>query len=748
MKIELHLDFETRSQVEISGSEGVGLHNYAMHNTTQVLMLAWAINDGEVDLWEPHRGPMPEYLKQLLLDPAVTIIAFNTGFERAILKYQLHIDIPVERFQDPQASARYLSLPANLDDVGMVLGLPEELRKDKRGDELIKLFSEPKRRKKKELKEDPSLPEIYFNDWNSHPTEWNEFCNYCKQDVRAEREVQRRQMLLGVFPLPERERKIWLLDQLINDRGMPTDRQFVANAFEIASRDKNEKMSLQNQLTGLENANSAAQLLPWVQKYGYPLNNLRKQNIELILKNKPDPDSDGLVYDLKEEGRRVLEQRIEAGSTSYKKLQAMLRNISYDNTLKNQFIYMGSSRCGRWSGNAVQLQNMARPEDVFEDQPVMIAARNFIYQMDYAGLKTFKRNPVKLRPGQDPMYSPLLVVKNCLRTVFVAPPGMRFNVCDLNAIETRVGAWVAQCQPLLQVFLEGRDPYVDFATKMYGLPYAKIAADLKSKDPATKAAAKLMRQIAKPGVLGAVYRLGPGGWGFDKNGDKIKTGLWGYAEAMGVDMTLEQAREVVKIFREAYKEIVKVWFDLENAVKDVLLGERTIRYIGPDNAIKIDKITFGGTDQKRTLLRIWLPSGRALHYLDAEMRMTTMPWTRKVQAEDGSFYEQADQRLSFTYYGKDQSTDQWTMIVSHGGKIFENIVQAIARDVLADKLLDFEAAGLTVVGHVHDEGICLTPDDPFAPGVLEMEKIMDTPVSWAPTLPLGSDGFEDYFYHK
>src|SRR5579859_5370759 len=104
--------------------------------------------------------------------------------------------------------------------------------------------------------------------------------------------------------------------------------------------------------------------------------------------------------------------------------------------------------------------------------------------------------------------------------------------------------------------------------------------------------------------------------------------------------------------------------------------------------------------------------------------------------------------MGFCYYGKDQKTDQWTLVVSHGGKIFENIVQAIARDVLADKLVEFDESGLEVCGHVHDEGITLSDDDPFAPGVLLMEEIMNRPVDWAPTLPLGSDGFEDSYYHK
>lgn len=330
---------------------------------------------------------------------------------------------------------------------------------------------------------------------------------------------------------------------------------------------------------------------------------------------------------------------------------------------------------------------------------------------------------------------------------------MRFNVADLNAIETRTAAWVSGCVPLLQVFEQGKDPYLDFAEKMTGIPYSKLATDIKSKDPQIKAEAKRHRQIAKPGVLGAVYRLGGGGWGKDKNGDIIKTGLWGYAENMGVEMTQEQAVEVVRIFREAYKEIGGVpdydsgfdggiWYVLEKAVNDVLQGQRVIRKVGPGGCIVIDKLTIGGRDP---MLRIQLPSGRYLHYLDASIQSVMMPWKRKNKetGEDEPVFKDA-----FTYYGKDQTTDQWTMIVSHGGKIFENIVQAIARDVLADKLLEFEAKGLMVVGHVHDEGICLTPDDPFAPGVLEMEAIMDTPVTWAPTLPLGSDGFEDYFYHK
>src|ERR1700676_4907328 len=647
--VYLIADFETRSEAEITE---VGLHNYAIHPSTRALFLGWRIvKDLEdratpMELWGPMSERMPAELLIAIEDPAVDIIAHNSAFERYIFKYVIGIEIPVERFQDTQASARYLSLPARLEDVGKVLGLPKELRKDKRGEQLMDLFSFPKSHKKKEG------GGTYFNDRNSHPKEWIEYGEYCKQDCVAEQEVARREMMLGVFPLPERERRIWIFDQKVNDRGMPTDRVFVEKAFAIADRNKKEKLEEQNKATGLENANSQAQLLPWVQDRGYPLSNLRKQNIELVLK---DPE-----VDMTQECRDVLTARMEASSTSYKKLQAIMRNISPDGRLRNQFIYMGSSRCGRWSGNAVQLHNMARPDGTFEDLDNVKKARNFIYEDDYVGLKT-----AFVMEKEKKYYSPLIIAKNVIRTVFVAPEGQRFNVCDLNAIETRVGAWVAGCDLLLKVFTDGKDPYLDFAAKIYGIPYEKLWADYKGKNgKEAQIAAKRMRQIAKPGVLGAIYRLGGGGWGRDKNGDRIKTGLWGYAEAMGVDMTLEQAHSVVKIFRESYREIVTTWTTLEIAVTEVLKGERTIRYVGPGDCIKIDKLTIEGRDP---ILRIKLPSGRYLHYLDASIQVVKMPWKKKNQ-ETGE--EEDVHRPAFTYNGMDQDTKQWTMVVSPGGKTF------------------------------------------------------------------------------
>ena len=304
----------------------------------------------------------------------------------------------------------------------------------------------------------------------------------------------------------------------------------------------------------------------------------------------------------------------------------------------------------------------------------------------------------------------------------------RFNVSDLNAIETRVGAWLAGCKPLLNVFFEGRDAYLDFASKLYQILYDVLARDIKSKDKEVKARAKKYRQIAKPGVLGCIYRM------------SART-LQAYAEAMGVIMSLEEAEKVVRIFREAYKEIEQAWFDLEEKIKEVLQGTKVVRYFGPNDCVKIDKFVFTCNGEPRTILRIELPSGRRIHYVDATWEPTVMPW------EDRNTGEPAI-RGAFNYAAQDQKTKQWSRTSSHGGKVFENIDQGMARDVLAEKLLMFEDAGLNVVAHVHDEGISETEDDAFAPGLAEMNSIMSQEISWAPGLPLSSDGLEGTYYRK
>jgi len=388
----------------------VGLHNYIFHPETEPLFLWYRIGEGDYKCWriweDPNIAAIPADLYDALKNPDVMVVAYNSAFERYMLR-KLGTEIPASRFIDPQIGGRYLSLPASLEVQGRVMGLPSNLAKDKRGDELIKLFCE--RVVVKATKKNPVARE-YYNDWNSHPKEWQEFLDYGRQDVVAEGELLRRMRILRALPLPEFEQKLWLLDQLVNDRGMPVDIGFVTKMYKLAVKAKQEAKENFEKMTGVKNANSPDQIKKWAKTQGYPYGTLRKDTVTSVLK---DPD-----IKLTDTCRAALKMRAEAASTSYQKLGKILEAVSPDGRLRGQFIFMGSSRCGRWSGNAVQLHNMARPAVVgktdtfpgydFEDQKVVKEARAMIYAEDYEG--------IKVKYG-----SVLLVVKSLIRTVFVAP---------------------------------------------------------------------------------------------------------------------------------------------------------------------------------------------------------------------------------------------------------------------------------------------------------------------------------------
>jgi DNA polymerase len=398
--IELHCDFESRSPVSPSD---VGLHNYIFRPDTEPLFLWYKIGDGEYKCWRIWESqPISTSLATYLHRTDVMLVAFNSAFERYMFQ-KLGYDIPASRFIDPQVGGRYLSLPASLDVQGHVMDLPANLAKDKRGEELIKLFCQ--KVIIKATKKNPSRE--YYNDWTTHPKEWAEFLEYGRQDVVAEGELLRRMRVLRALPLPDFEQRLWLLDQKVNDRGMPVDVGFVRKMYALAIRAKKEAKENFEKMTGVANANSPAQIKAWASTQGYPYPSLGKDVVASALK---DPN-----LKLTDLCRTALKMRAEAASTSYQKLGKILECVSPDGRLRNQFIFMGSSRCGRWSGSAVQLHNMARPlppKDLkghdFEKQKVVKEARAMVYAEDYEGIKA--------KYG-----SVLLTVKSLIRTVFVAP---------------------------------------------------------------------------------------------------------------------------------------------------------------------------------------------------------------------------------------------------------------------------------------------------------------------------------------
>lgn len=682
----LHLDYESRSVVDLIAA---GLHAYARDRTTRVLMAAWAIDDEPVQLWLPHRSPKaPPILRDAMRDPAVEKWAWNVGFEAAITEHTL--GFKATNWRDTMVMALYASLPGSLALAGAALRLPAEDLKDPEGKRLIRLFSMPR----KPTEVNPSL----FNDWGSHPEDFDKFGRYCIRDVHTERTIYHK--LEGIAP-PASEWRLWELDQEINHRGVPVDLQFVEAAIEMANAERETLMRKLRQITGLANPKTQSAFLKWAQAHGYPYGDLRKATVERAIREEAVPPD--LV--------QVMQMRGLVTKTSTAKFDSIIEKTK-SGRIYNMLQFYGASRTGRWGGRDPQPQNLPRPDGRIEgnEERVTEMVRNR-----------------EIEAITDEFGAVIPVVSSLVRSSFRARDGHRFFAADLNAIENRVLGWLFDCQSILDVFRQNRCPYLSFAVSMYKQPYEELLHEYK----ALKIKAK--RQNAKPAVLGGGYMLGGGDEVENQNGDIVKTGLWGYAEAMGVKMTREEAHAAVRVFREAYPEVVQGWRNLKEAAFDCVRDRTTIR-VGP--------VVFKG---EKGLMRVRLPSGRVLHYLYP--RIEDVKRVFKNTLPDGTVQFEPRWVPSLSYEGVDQKTKKWGRTHTHGGKLTENLVQAIARDVLAVGLMRAKRKGFDIVLHVHDEIVCEVPNSSKLT-IGDLCEAMAAPISWAPDLPLAAEGHISMIYKK
>lgn len=691
----LHFDFETRSRLDLGEC---GLDRYVNDPTTEILCLAWAVNDAPVLIWEPHKNPFPREIEALLKNPSVTKVAWNSSFERNILKSKLGISVPLSDWLDPMVMARYLSMPGYLEEVSTILGIDNQKYKwgtqkeMGQAQKLLTMFCLPARLGGEETLF--GIEEDFYRDWNTNPREWAELLEYCKRDVEAERECFHK---MRAFILPETERRGWILDQEINSRGVYCDLELVRGARAVASKEKEILQDKLLKLTGVSNPNSGPQILEWAQSQGYAFSSIAKPFVARALNGE---------CNLTPEAKMALQIRQQSAKTSDSKLDKILSMVGPDNRLRYQFAYMGAARTGRWSGGneeaaSVQLQNLSRPTKAVEK------ALDRVLELLRAG----NHEQVVKEFG-----NPLEVVASAVRSNFKAAPGKKLVVCDLSAIENRGVGYVAECDAILKVFRDKLDPYIDFATRMYHLPYSEIT--------------KLMRQMAKPAVLGCGYQLSGGERLTKDNGEVYYTGLLAYARNMGIELTREEAHNSVDIFRSSYPEIADratgFWTRIEEACfAAVQYNEKT--ELG---CLRIQCL--GGK-----ILRILLPSGRGLHYIRPKIEL------REIDAKNGETYE----KESITFEGKDQKTHQWVRIPTYGGKLTENVVQAISRDILLNGMLLADKMRLPIVMTAHDE-IVAEVDENDATALDRLKEAMTTPPDWAKDFPLDAAGFETIHYKK
>ena len=650
----LRLDIETFSPEDLKRS---GVHRYADSPDFEILMVAYAYDDGPIQIVDLASGePLPAQLMSDLTAPEVIKTAFNAAFEITCLNAQYGLELDPQQWRCTSVHALSLGLPGNLAEVGLVVGLPKDHQK-MMGWTLIKYFCMPCAPTKANGMRTRNMPD-------HAPEKWEQFKIYCIGDVRAERFVAER---LKLFQIPEIEHRLWVLDQRMNTRGIFVDQVFVDQAIQMGNSVKENQLQQAAELTGLDNPNSRDQLLSWLQQTEDGVTDLTKKSIPILLER-----TDSATV------RKVLELRQELAKTSVTKFDAMKRAVCRDGRIKGLTRFYGASRTGRWAGQLVQVQNL--PQNKLKDLDL---ARQLVRQGDLDTLQLMFGNVAD-------------TLSQLIRTAFVGP----FVVADFNAIEARVLAWMANCHWRMDVFNSHGKIYEASAEQMFKLPPGSV--DKKSP----------YRTKGKISELAL-------GYGGGANALKTMGGL-----EMG--LTEDELEPIKLAWRQANPEIVKFWYQVETLAKRAIL-ERQVQNlsIGPSSQLCFS--------YESGFMFIGLPSGRRLAYVKPRIEHEDLVRDGFTVARCGSI----------TYEGNDQKTKNWSRISSYGGKLVENITQAIARDCLREAMLALDDAGYQQVMTIHDEIVIETEI-----GLDSITEIMSRPIPWANGLPLRAEGFSTPYYCK
>jgi DNA polymerase len=383
--------------------------------------------------------------------------------------------------------------------------------------------------------------------------------------------------------------------------------------------------------------------------------------------------------------QRMLEIRQELGKTSTKKYDAIEAAVCDDGRVRGLLQFYGANRTGRWAGRLVQVQNLPRTYT----EPLEFA-RELVKGRKLDALRTIYGSPND-------------TLSQLIRTAFVAAPGNVLIDADFSAIEARVISWLADEEWRLEVFRTHGKIYEASASQMFGVPLERI----KKGNPEYS-----LRQRGKVAELALGYQGGVPAM------RQMDTGK------LLADLPDEEIKDIVDKWRNTNPKIRNLWYSFNDA---------SIRVIQNGGSLRVRCCTFArecDCIRGTTCMTISLPSGRKLYYVEP------------------SVGENRWGGPSITYMGVNDK-NKWGRIETYGGKLVENVVQAIARDCLAQAIEHLEAAGLPVVFHIHDEVVIDTAAFDTNDAMLDkVVKIMSTPIPWAEGLPLGADGWVGAFFKK
>lgn len=720
MTLRTHLDFETRSLVDL---RVLGEHVYARHWSTAPLMLTYGTAPkgetptfGILDFFQDVPGyaeaqypqcltpwlrifkvPCPQWWLDAVARDDI-FVAHNARFEQVITHYILHLQwgwpMP-RRWSCTAARSRYFGIRASLDGSGSDLELAHQ--KDDRGKQFINDFCKP--RKYKGAKKLGIIKELWYEP-AENPTGWQTGKEYCISDGQTEADID------AVLPdLPEFEQAAWEWDFKINTRGVPIDLQAVSRASEFSTYFTARAFAQFEELTALR-PTQRERVLEYLQQREEidNLGDLRSKTLKRLTKG-----------DFPADLQQVIDIRLDCSLASIKKLDTMGKTTDADGRARGTHLY-GGAHTMRWSSKRIQTQNMKRGD---ADEQARVMA--FLAMPDWskpapaiAGINSadMPQVPTWVVEAGWHFIRPLRSLSQSMRGFIAAPEGQVLRAADFSQIEARVLVWLARCDWLLQAFRDKVDPYCKFAGEyMYSRPYDDYFEFKNGKRKVRHEYAR-ERQIAKSAVLGAGFGLG-------------KKKFVEYCDNSDIIITQEEADATIGAYREAHPEVVTLWKRVEDAAIAAVTN--------PGH-----KFSLGGTgvsfytwhiDSERYWLVIELPSGRCLHYY-------------RPKVEVGVSWGRPKEMLSFRTEWNGKSYREGT----YGGKLVENIVQAVARDILVVGGLNAEAAGYASVMLVHDENVTLVDKD-FG-SHQELCTLMCQQRAWVTDLPVEAEGASMLRYGK